>query len=268
MSYILDDSTLLTADSEDEWQAKTDQRFWNFDSAFGGWVGALTVAAVNAHPAFRGRLITQNLQFHAAIKMDEIVLQVSLLEQRRRVDFWAVRVLTVDRAQVLASATLVFGEPEASELQYETSPRDVREPDQSFRLPYNETTPTWFKHYEMRLAKGRPFQVNPTPSSTVWIREADGRPLDGKALAAIVDTPMPRSFFLTDQRIPASTVTLSTHVYASDNTLAACGNEFVQLDTDSLVVRDSLINQQSRLYSPNGLLLATSYQTAMFRERR
>ncbi|MEM7765150.1 MAG: thioesterase family protein [Pseudomonadota bacterium] len=266
MSYILDDSTRLTADAEGEWRAKTDERFWNFDSAFGGWVGALTVAAVKMHDAFRGRLITQNLQFHAAIRMDEIVLQVTLLEQRRRVDFWAVRLLTLDRAQVLASATLVFGEPATSELQYESGPSDVREPDQAFRLPYNETTPTWFKHYEIRLANGRPFQANPSPSSSVWIREADGRPLDGKGLAAIVDTPMPRSFFLTDQRIPASTVTLSTHVYASDDVLATCGNELVQLDTDSLVVRDSLINQQSRLYSPGGLLLATSYQTAMFRE--
>ena len=61
-------------------------------------------------------------------------------------------------------------------------------------------------------------------------------------------------------------MTMSTHVYASADEIAVVGNDFVRLDSDGHSVRHSFMNQESHLYREDGLLLAASYQTGIFRE--
>ena len=63
----------------------------------------------------------------------------------------------------------------------------------------NPLSPRWLDRYELLLSSGRPFSKNETPHSVILIREDDKRPPDPVSLAAILDTCMPRVFFVTDQ---------------------------------------------------------------------
>ena len=267
MSYVLDASTQARALGAGRYEVALDRRFWNQDNAFGGWIAAATIAAWQQHPDRRGALVNQNIQFHTAVRGHAIELTVQLVERRRTIDFWKVEVIAPGGDErVLAAATLVAGERTPTTTRYDAMPEPLRPQADSFKLPATEQAPSWFGHYEIFLAKGRPFRDNPAPRSATWIRESDRRPLDGKGLAAMVDTPMPRTFFVNDGRVTASTVSLSTHIHASDEELAAVGDDFVLLDTHCRTIRHSFVNAETYAYSADGLLLAASYQTGLFRE--
>lgn len=267
VAYGLDKGTTLTAVGARSYEVDLDRTFWNHTSAFGGWVAALTVAACETDDACRGELVSQDIQFISAIRAERLRLDVTLVEQRRSMDFWRVTVHDAAvNGRIVASASLIAGERRATDLRFDRQPDAVRGQAESFRLERRPNSPSWFDHYEIFLAQGRPFRVNESLRSTIYLREADGRPLDSKGISAIVDTPMPRSFFLSESMLFASTISLSTHIYATREEIAAVGDGFVRLDSDGRAVRDSLINQESALYREDGLLLATSYQTGIFRE--
>ncbi|MFK8052022.1 MAG: acyl-CoA thioesterase [Woeseiaceae bacterium] len=266
MTFVFDEAIQVSARSADTFSFATDQRYFNFDSAFGGWLAAAMLACTESHADYRGQLVTQDMHFHASVRAPRLICRVELLERRRSLDFWHVRCFTEQGDQVLASANLVCGANTESSNQYAQAPKAVRTVEEAYPLTQDGTRPQWFAHYDIRLAKGRPFAANETLESVTWLRDADSRPLDVRAVTAIVDTPMPRTFFLSEKRVFASTVSLSTHLYASEAEISAVGSDFVRLDTTSHGVRNSLINAESYLYRTDGLLLACSYQTALFRE--
>ncbi|MEN7344142.1 MAG: thioesterase family protein [Pseudomonadota bacterium] len=267
MTFVLDESTAVTLQSEGVYRCSTDKRFWNGDAAYGGWLAAAVMAALQQEDDHRGMLVNQTVQFHRAVRNDAVDIRVSLLERRRTLDFWSVTCTDPVDDAVVASATMVCGEKPPSETAFNAAPEGFGPQSAGFRLEQRKQTPTWFGHFDMYLVKGIPFNPNPTPASAIWIREGDGRPVDDKAILAIVDAAMPRTFFVGEGRLPASTVTLSTHIYATAEELAKVGNDYMLLTTDSATIRHSFANQQSILYAEDGLVLATSYQTTRFRER-
>lgn len=269
MSFLLDTSTGLKPEGDATYSVALDPAFWNMQSAFGGWVAAVAVAAVETDPRYRGELVTQNVQFHSAVRGERLLLSVQLVERRRTVDFWKVNIATPEApTRILAAATMVAGERTTTETRFDPPPVPMREQAKCFRLTRRDDSPAWFDHFEIYLAKGRPFSINPTPDSATWVRESDGRPIDAKALVAIADTPMPRTFFASEEPLFASTVALSTHIYATADELEQVGNAFVLLDACCKAIRHSFLNQETHLYSEDGLLLAASYQTGLFREER
>ncbi|MEO0576445.1 MAG: thioesterase family protein [Pseudomonadota bacterium] len=267
MNYALDQATHLTVINDDRYNVTLDQRFWNVRSAFGGWVGAVCAEAVQRHREFRFAIVTQQINFHAAVRSESLVVSVRLIERRRTMDFWQIDVSPSDQPErVDASATIVCGEQEATQIGYETDMPEHRAVADCVRLPSGDSTPNWFEHFDIRLAKGRPFSMNQTANSATYVREADGRQLDAKALLAISDTPMPRTFFRANSMTFAATISLSTYVYASESELTEVGTGYLLLDTQCKVIRHGFLNQETYLYREDGLLLATSYQTGRFRE--
>ncbi len=265
--YLLDTSTLARTDADGRRLVALEPLFWNMNSAFGGWVAAIGVAATQHDARYRGEVITQNVQFHSAVRSEQLLVDVELVERRRTIDFWKVNIADAQTpTRILAAATLIAGERTPTKTGFEATHEPMRAQADCFSLQRTEQTPAWLDHFDIWLAKGRPFKKNPTPASAIYVRESDGRPIDGKALVAIADTPMPRTFFTGDSRLFASTIALSTHIYASDSELQASGNDFVLLDTRCQTIRHSLLNQETYVYRADGLLLAASYQTGLFRE--
>lgn len=268
MDFVLDQATRVDARGDGVFRAAPDARFWNQDHAFGGWLAAAFVSAWQAHPERRASLVNQNVQFHAPVRGQAIDITVGLVERRRTLDFWKLEARDPQApGDVLAASTIVAGQREPTTTQFQAPAEPVRPQPDCFRLPAGEHTPSWFGHYELYLAHGRPFQKNDEPRSVTWVRESDLRPLDTKSLVAMVDTPMPRTFFVGDARTPASTVSLSTHVYATDREIEAVADRFVCLETRSKSIRHSLLNAETYAWTEEGLLLAASYQTGLFRER-
>lgn len=265
MTYKLDTSITLESASEGLYTLPNDPAFWNFNASFGGWLAAVAANAVCQHVEFRGEVLTQQMQFIAASKEEQLYLRIHRHQQGRQIDFYQVTFLSAPtHGRTLAMAEIVAGNRGDSDLEFSAPMPTIKPIEQSFKLESSEMTPRWFAHFEQHLAHGRPFSKNPTPMTLAYVREADLRPLDSLAIVALVDTPMPRTFFVSEQLRIGSTLSLSTHIYASTEEIAEVGDDFVILATDSATIRHSLLNQEVRLFRRDGLLLASSYQTAVF----
>lgn len=267
MDFNLDQATRLTPAGDGRFTLALDRRYWTVRSAFGGWVGAVCAEAVQQHADYRFEIVTQQINFHAAVRDANLMARVRLIERRRTMDFWQVDLGPAEQPErVDASATIVCGEREATKVGYEHEMPQHKDAADCIQLPSGDAAPVWFKQYEIRLAKGRPFAVNSSPRSAMYVRESDGRALDSKALLAIVDTSLPRSLFRSEKLRLSATISLSTFVFATDEELAAVGPQFVLLDTDCKTIRHGFFNQETCVYRSDGLLLATSYQAGRFRE--
>lgn len=241
----------------------TDPSWWNYSSAFGGWVAAMILEVLKRHEDFRGEVITQQLQFIRPVVADEIDVNVRLLARRSTVDFWRVEVLDLD-GTLLVSADLTCGSRTATEIGFEhTGPQIADESGTLMEL--TEMHPTWTAHFGQIMVEGEPFTVSERPRSVVKARLADDAEFGPGALAMVCDSPMPRTFFASTEFVFASTISLSIHTYASDEQIAAVGREFVVVETDSAVIRNNTLNQELHVYRSDGLLLACGYQTALFR---
>jgi acyl-CoA thioesterase len=265
MSFKLDRSIALTQLQDQLYSLPNDPDFWNFSASFGGWLAAVAANAVQHHSDFRGEILTQQMQFIRSVKCDTVYVKLHRHQQGRQIDFYQITFTNApEDGRALAMAEIVAGQRADSDLAFCPEMPALKPIDQCAEMHASEMTPRWFAHYEQFLGHGRPFSKNPTPLTLAYLREADLRPLDTLSILAMVDTPMPRTFFVTDELRFGSTLSLSSHIYASAEEIASVGHDFVIIATDSATIRHSLLNQEVRLFRRDGLLLASSYQTAIF----
>lgn len=229
-------------------------------------MAAATIKALQLTEGCRGEIISQHLQFISAVKADTLYALVTLRESKRQTDFWSVVISdAAEEGRQLAVAEIVAGSRRNHDLTYDPPLPAYKQPEDCVRMRNNPLSPRWLDRYELMLSSGKPFTKNPTPNAVTLIREDDHRPPDTMSITAILDASMPRVFFITDTARMASTLSMSSHIYASDAEIADIGSDFMILEADSAAVRHGLSNEEVRLFRRDGLLIATSYQTAVFK---
>lgn len=265
MTYLFDRETALIALEDGEFIIEASDVYRNpTGMAFGGWVAAIAAQAVEMHPERRGPLVSQQIIFMTGVGPGEVKILVKLLRAGASTQFW--RVELSQNGALTNAADIVTSTRRPTDIDYQIAIPEAKSPEDSVSLPsVNPMAPAWVTHYDQRIAKGMPFAVNDSPEAMVWIKEADGRPVDRLSLFSICDTPMPRTFFVTEQFRPGSTVSMATYIYASDEDLAAAGNDFMLLRVTGATVRNSATDGRVELWSQSGILLATSSQIGFFR---
>ena len=110
--------------------------YWNYSSAYGGWLAAVAGAAIQQESGFRGEIISCNIQFMAPVKTGEVTVVVKNLTKRRTIDFWRVSILSEqNKGSPLVAADLITGQREVENLVYH------RELPRSYRLEDAENVP-------------------------------------------------------------------------------------------------------------------------------
>jgi acyl-CoA thioesterase len=265
MAFIFDRETSLIALGEGRFTVEASDVYRNpTGMAFGGWVAAIAARAVELHPDCRGPLVSQQMIFMTGVGPGEVSLMVRLLRAGASTQFW--RVELSQNGALTNAADIVTSTRRPTDIDYQVEMPSIKSPTDSVSLPsVNPMAPKWVAQYDQRIAKGIPFAVNESPEAMVWIKEADGRPVDRVSLFSICDTPMPRTFFVTEQFRPGSTVSMATYIYASDEDLAVAGSDYMLLRVTGATVRNSATDGRVELWSQNGILLATSAQIGFFR---
>ena len=232
--------------------------------AFGGWTMACAVEALQTHPDFRGQVLTANATFLDGLTEGEIRFRARLLSRKRSTDFWRVEVYADAEESNLAFAVDVVAALERQGEEDYTAPPPVDSKPEDTPVFEVRSGPQWISTFEMRPIKGRPFRDGGEPYSLGWIRDAGGRPLDRKGLAALVDTPLPRIFFIAAVRRFVSTFTLTMTICADDATLAEVGDRPLLIETDSDRIGEGRFHQRTRLWSEKGDIIALSEQVAVY----
>jgi hypothetical protein len=97
------------------------------------------------------------------------------------------------------------------------------------------------------------------------VREESGRSVDHVQLALLADHRVPRSFFWSDGPRPSATLSLSVYFHATQSELAAVGDDEILSEAFGTRGAMSTSEEQLRLWSRGGALLATSVQMAWYR---
>lgn len=265
MTFLFDRETALIPLEEDSYSIEASDVYRNpTGSAFGGWVAGVCARAVDMHPKRSGPIVSQQTNFLSGVGAGEVTIRVNLLKSGATTQFWRVELF--QNEAIVIAADIVSSSRKPTDIDYQVELPTSKTPEESIALPsVNPMAPQWVTSYDQRIAKGIPFKVNDTPEALVWIKEADGRPVDRVSLFSICDTPMPRTFFITDQFRPGSTVSMATYIYASEEDLADAGSDYLLLRVNGATVRNSACDSRVELWSRKGILLATSNQIGFFR---
>jgi acyl-CoA thioesterase len=92
-----------------------------------------------------------------------------------------------------------------------------------------------------------------------------GRPVDHIEVAFLSDQLPPRSFYWSDGPRPSATLTMSVYFLATDEEIAAIGDDYILIEAIGTRGARSTSGLQARLWSRRGELLATAEQLAWFR---
>lgn len=262
--FALDTATQLETLSETRLRSAGGEAYWNFTSAFGGWALALGYSAVQQARPQTGLLASATASFLKPLPADGMEIEVRTLREGRRTNFLRAEMSDEnDPASLVFAADYVFSDMKEKPLDYACDFPQVKAPEDAARLP-DTPGPKFLSRYEQRVALGQPFSAQESPQSAFWVRDAADRAWDAKALLALSDTPMPRTFFVDATPRFGATVQYDLHVMCTADELAACGSDFLLVEASSDRVHSGRFSQVTRIWSRERRLLAISNQIAFY----
>ncbi len=263
-TYPLDAATELTAIHAMRFQSNGGSAYWNFQSAFGGWALALANAAIQQARPQDALLASATATFFKPLPEAGLMIDVRTMREGRRTNFYRAEFHDSEMPDETIFATdMVFSDIRDKALDYTCAFPDVKAPADSPRLP-DSPGPKFLSRYEQRVALGTPFSQQERPHSALWVRDSADRPWDEKALLAVSDTPMPRTFFLDPTPRFGATVTYDLQIFCTREELSAQGSDFLLIEATSDRVSRSRFAQTTRIWSAERQLLAISNQLAFY----
>lgn len=261
------DSLHLSPAGENLWEGEIDPAYRGFGSQFGGWTAAALLKATITAPDQPIAPLSQSVLFIEAIAEGPYQISTRLLRSGARLQFW--RSELVQNGKVCAHAQVTLG------VRRETT----RFTDAVMPEPPPPDTPAlssfapganFGRQFEMRWITPGPLSPENDPakpaSSLVWVRDARGRPLDTLMLAAIADLAPPRVMWKRKAMTQSATVSMTTHFHATPDELAKVGPAFILSEVHCRRCEGGYFDHELKLWSQQGVLLATSEQVAAFRD--
>lgn len=238
-------------------------------STFGGLQAALVLegmaalvpnGSVAGEPARRARSL--QISFVGPVA-DQAELEVELLRHGRSATIVRASIRSGEPGnEICTSALACFAAARESKIEQGTPTRpDMRGPEGLVSLPHIEgLTPSFLRHYELRWATGGP------PGSGVpggefhgWVRSREH--VVGLApawIAAFVDAWPAPALQTRRTMIPASSLNWTLDFPAEDPAAASDQWWAFAVETDS--TREGWSHTRARMWSPSGVLVATSSQ--------
>jgi acyl-CoA thioesterase len=119
--------------------------------------------------------------------------------------------------------------------------------------------------FERRIVEGFPPVPGKSARSLAWVRSRSG-PIDKALLAMVTDNSPPRVMYALGHSVMSTTLSLTAYLHATEQDLAAIGEDFILIECDGQVGNDGASDERSNYWSRDGRLLATSVQLAWYRE--
>lgn len=266
--FALDTATQLTSiaanASATHVQSAGGDMYWNFQSAFGGWALALGYSAIQHAAPQDAMLASTTASFLKPLPQSAIDIDVRTLRAGKRTRFLRTEFASEDApTEPLFTANYVFSDMKEKPLDYTCEFPEAKTPETSDVLP-NSPGPKFLSRYEQRVALGKPFSAQTRPHSALWVRDVEDRPWDAKALLAVSDTPMPRTFFLDATPRFGATVQYDLHVFCTQNDLDQLAGDYLLIEATSDRVFSGRFTQTTRIWSKSRQLLAISNQIAFY----
>lgn len=244
---------------------RTSDAYWNAISPYGGMTAATVLQAVLQHPDRLGDPIAMTVNFAGAIKAGDLTVKAWPARTGRSTQHWQIEIRQADDQQPLVTATAVFAVRRKTWGDIESRMPTVSGPEafQRFLLP--KPLP-FLERYDIRYVDSGPYAGKEESLTQCWIGDVPPRKPDFPAIAAHCDSFIPRLFVRKGAASPVSTVSLSINFHIDSASLDAIPGSFVFGQARANGFHDGFYDQEGRLWSENGLLLATTHQMVWFKD--
>jgi hypothetical protein len=266
--HILDAAVALTPEGTNNYTGHTSPAYANMVGPFGGTIGATLLNAVMLHPERLGDPLTLTVNFAAPIADGTFSVLARVMRTNRSTQHWMVELQQDGQVAAFATAITAIRRDTWSETDadFPLAPP----PAQVAQSPAHPRA-AWTACYEMRFISGMPGQpasdTGGHPSETrLWIRDQPPRPLDFLSLTAMCDAFYPRVLLRRPSWTPAGTVALTTYFHADAAQLQAHGDAPLLGAARGLRFNKGFFDQSAEMWTPAGVLLATSHQVVYFKE--
>jgi acyl-CoA thioesterase len=251
----------------------TSPDYWNMVGPFGGTTAAVMLQAVLRHPDLLGAPVALTVNYAAALHEGAFTLQATPVRTNRSTQHWTVQMSQAgaDGEPVInTTATVVTALRRETWGATDLPMPEVPPPAAVERLSIGPAKVEWISRYEMRPILGTiPTQWDGSgdrSETRMWVRDAEPRPLDFAALAALSDCFYPRVWLRRAKPVPIGTISISTYFHADAALLAEVGTGFLLGRAVGQQFRNGYFDQAAQLWSEAGALLATSNQLVYYKE--
>lgn len=245
----------------------TDPDWANMVGPFGGITAAALLRAVESHPDRIGDPLALTVNFAAPITDGEFDICLRAARTNRSNQHWVLELRQGD--EVKTTATALFGLHRDTWADDESHPPSVPAPEEVEPGAFVDAI-VWAKRYDMRFADGpvplRAVEPSESSTTTLWVRDAQGRSLDFAALACLSDVFFPRVFLRRGRFLPAGTITLTTYFHVDQSEIDAVGSDYLLASAHANRFSRGYFDQSAHLWSRAGRLLASTHQLVYFKD--
>ncbi|WP_415977060.1 acyl-CoA thioesterase [Rhodococcus sp. 077-4] len=235
----------------------------NMVGPFGGITAATFIRAIELNPECLGSPVSLTVNFAGPVAEGEFAIAARAVRTNRSNQHWYLE-LTQNGA-VATTATAVFGTRRETWDNIEATAPAVPSPADT-KLGSFPDAIAWAQNYEMRFVAGALSDQDSSDSTeTLWIRDTPSRPLDFAALTSLSDVFYPRIFQRLGRYVPAGTISLTTHFFATPEDLDTHSDGYVLGTARARRFHQGYFDQTAELWTEGGMLLATSHQVVYYK---
>lgn len=245
-------------------EATIDRGWWIERGPNGGYVGALLARALTEAVAAPDRPL-RSFTVHYLRPPGEgpAVIHTVIERTGRSLTSASARLHQGDRLLAVAMAAFSASRPAVEFVDVE--PPVVPPPEEIPPPPADRPTIPMGERYEMRWAIGPlPFSGGAEARAGGWIRlardENDDHPLDATLLVALSDAWVPPIFGRVSSPVAVPTVDLTVHLRSR---LPVGYDDWCLVEFHTTAAVDGFVEEDGRIWSRDGLLLAQSRQLAV-----
>jgi acyl-CoA thioesterase len=255
----ISEALTLRPDGDGRWLAHADPDHQSITGMFGGWTAGVLLGAVSQAADSPAKPSAMTVNYLGAISPgDDVVVTAEHVGGGRSIDHWRAEVKAGET--VLATALVALTNRRASEPHQQLRMPEAPDPAPLERIyaPSPQGLQSEIRHVSGEYDSG-------DSRSIFWVRDASGRKLDHLQLAYLADQYAPRSFYWGGGPGPSATISMSVYFHATDNELAAVGDDYILNEATGTRAEHSTSGQQARLWSRDGTLLASTEQLCWYR---
>ncbi len=244
---------------------RTSDDYWNAISPYGGVTAATVLQAVLRHPDRIGDPIAMTVNFAAAIQAGELMVRALPVRTGRSTQHWQIEIMQAQDKQPLVTATAVFAIRRNTWRDTEAAMPQVNGPQEFQRFMMARSLP-FLERYDLRYVDSGPYAATETSVTQCWIGDVPPRKLDFPAIAAFCDSFIPRLFVRKGAASPISTVSMSINFHIDTPSLSVRPGTFAFGQARANGFNNGFYDQEGKLWSEDGQLLATTHQMVWFKD--
>jgi acyl-CoA thioesterase len=263
--HPFDRAIALEPQGSDRFIGRTSDDYWNAISPYGGVTVATVLEAVMRHPDRIGDPIAMTANFAGPIQAGELIVRASPARTGRSTQHWQIELTQAGDPQPLVTATAVFAIRRKTWGDTESKMPKVPRPEAFQRYPLAMAFP-FLERYDFRYVDSSPFAGTEESVTQCWVGDVPSRRLDFPAIAAYCDSFIPRLFVRKGLASQISTVSLSINFHIDTASLSAVQGTFAFGQARANGFNNGFYDQEGKLWSEDGLLLAATHQMVWFKD--